>query len=128
MPKTALDAARGAGTSPIPAALEAFVNLAEVWKLSTDEQLALLGSPGRSTYFKWKKDGGTLPKDTEERISHMLAMFKALEILLPDPKAADGWVRRSNAYFGGQSALEVMLSGFAELYSVRAHLDAQRGG
>jgi len=128
MPTIAPDADAGAGTSLIPAELQAFVNIAEAWGLSTDEQLILLGSPGRPSYVKWKKDGGALPKDTVERISHVLAIFKALQILLPDETAADGWVKRPNTYFGGQTALEVMLSGFAELYSVRAHLDAQRGG
>ena len=56
----------GEGRSPIPAAIEAFQRLADLWQLSTDDQLLLLGSPGRSTFFKWKKDGGSLPRDTIE--------------------------------------------------------------
>lgn len=50
-------AREGAGSSRIPIELEAFFNIAEKWELTTDEQIKLLGSPGRSTFFKWKKDG-----------------------------------------------------------------------
>jgi hypothetical protein len=128
MPEASPDALVGTETVAIPAELDAFVNLAERWHLSTDEQLNLLGSPGRSTYFKWKKDGGSLPKDTRERISHLLAVFKALEILIPDSNSADEWVRRENEYFKGQTALDVMLGGFSGIYRVRQYVDAQRGG
>ena len=58
-------------------------------------------------------------------------IYKALRILLPDDKAADGWVRLPNAapLFGGRSALERMLGGqVGDLYVVRQYLDAQRGG
>ena len=87
----------GEGQSAIPAAMEAFQGLADLWQLSTEDQLLLLGAPGLSTFFKWKKDGGSLPRDTVERISHLLAIHKALEILLPETRAADGWIRRPNA-------------------------------
>ena len=129
MPTETLDALTGAGKSRIPASLEGFFGIAERWQLTTDEQLKLLGSPGRSTYFKWKKEGGTLPRDTVERISHLLAIFKALEILLPDTKAADSWVRKSNKYFHDRSALDVMLNGqFVDIFGVRQYVDSQRGG
>jgi hypothetical protein len=113
------------------AGLRAFFRIAEAWGLGIEEQVTLLGSPGRSTYFKWKKDGATsLPRDVLERISYILGIYKALQILLPDPTAADGWVRRPNTapLFGGRSALERMLSGnVADLYLVRQYLDAERG-
>jgi hypothetical protein len=113
-------------------ALRAFFRIAELWRLSVDEQIRLLGSPSRSTYFKWKKEGvRQLPRDTLERISYILGIYKALQILLPDPQAADAWVRKPNAapLFGGRSALERMLSGnVADLYVVRQYLDAQLGG
>jgi hypothetical protein len=115
-----------------PAALRTFFRIAGLWRLSTAEQLVLLGGPGRSTLFKWKRDPGVaLPKDTLERISYVLGIYKALQILLPDPKASDAWVRKPNRapLFGGRSALEVMLGGnVADLYLVRRYLDAQRGG
>jgi hypothetical protein len=35
-------------------AFAAFVNLADLWNLTADQQVTLLGSPARSTFFKWK--------------------------------------------------------------------------
>jgi hypothetical protein len=129
MTQQAPDADRGAGPSRIPAGLEAFFRVAETWDLSTEDQIKLLGSPGRSTFFKWKKEGGTLPLDSQERISHILSIYKCLEILFPIPERADAWIKKKNAYFGGASALETMLGGsVADIYRVRQYLDAQRGG
>jgi hypothetical protein len=94
--------------------------------------MTLLGITARSTFFKWRKDSNVeLPKDTLERISYLLGIYKALQILLPDARAADAWVRQPNEapVFGGRSALERMLSGHvADLFVVRRYLDAQRGG
>ncbi len=113
-------------------ALRTFFRIAGLWDLSVAEQMALLGVTARSTFFKWKKNSDTaLPKDTLERISYVLGIYKALQILLPDETAADEWVKRPNsaAPFGGRSALERMSSGqVADLYVVRQYLDAQRGG
>jgi len=113
-------------------ALRTFFRIAELWNLSADEQMTLLGITARSTFFKWKKDADAiLPKDTLERISYVLGIYKALQILLPDEKAADAWVKRANKapLFAGRSALDRMLSGqVADLFVVRQYLDAQRGG
>ena len=113
-------------------ALRTFFRIAELWSLSVDEQMTLLGLTARSTFFKWKKDPNTvLPKDTLERISYILGVYKALQILLPDERAADDWMKRPNVAppFGGRSALDRMLSGqVADLFVVRQYLDAQRGG
>jgi Protein of unknown function (DUF2384) len=112
-------------------ALRAFFRIAEAWGLNTAQQRSLLGSPPSSTYFKWKKQGdGALPRDVLERISYVLGIYKALQILLPDPLRADGWVHEANAapVFGGGSALTRMLAGnVSDLYVVRQYLDAQRG-
>lgn len=112
-------------------ALRAFLRIADLWGLSVDEQMILLGVTARSTFFKWKKGGSALPKDTLERISYCLGIYRALQVLLPDEAAADAWVKRPNAAypFGGASALDRMLSGqVADLYVVRQYLDAQTGG
>src|SRR3546814_20291947 len=68
---------QGEGRPAIPVGLDAFTPIAEAWGLSTDDQIRLLGSPARSTFFKWKKEGGALPRDTADRISHLLAICKA---------------------------------------------------
>lgn len=122
---------RGGAASPGGAGLRAFVSIAEAWGLSVAEQLKLLGIESRSTFFKWRRERDPrLPRDTLERLSYLLGIYKSLQILLPDPKVADEWVRRPNSasLFGGGSALERMLSGqVADLYVVREYLDAQRG-
>ena len=115
------------------AGLRAFFNIARDWGLNTDEQMVLLGTPGRSTFFKWKAapDTADLKRDTLERLSYLLGIYKALQILLPDPAAADAWVKKPNTapLFGGQSALDRMLGGnVADLVAVRHYLDARRGG
>ena len=126
-PATALD--RRGLSGP---ALRTFFRIAELWSLSVEEQMTLLGLSARSTYFKWKKDPNVvLPKDTLERISYVLGIYKALQILLPDEKAADEWVKRPHAAtpFSGKSALDRMMSGqVVDLYLVRQYLDAERGG
>jgi hypothetical protein len=112
-----------------PDGFAVFFALADQWQLTTDQQITLLGAPARSTYFKWKKEGGLLSVDTEDRISHLLGIFKALQILFPDPGRADAWLRSSNRFFADRCALDVMLGGkLADILSVRTYLDAQRGG
>jgi hypothetical protein len=111
--------------------LRAFANIAEAWGLTVVEQLQLLGIPSRSTFFKWRREPSPrVPRDTLERLSYLLGIYKSLQILLPDAKAADEWVRKPNdaPLFGGKSALDRMLSGqVADLYVVREYLDAERG-
>lgn len=124
------DAGRGLTSLGGPG-LRAFANIAEAWGLTVVEQLQLLGIASRSTFFKWRREPSPrLPRDTLERLSYLLGIYKSLQILLPDPKAADEWVRKPNdaPLFGGKSALDRMLSGqVADLYVVREYLDAERG-
>lgn len=115
-----------------PAALEAFTRIAGLWGLTTAEQRTLLGAIPESTYFKYLRDPKAvrLSADTLERISHLLGIFKSLNILLPRREAADAWIRRPNnaALFKGRSALGYMLSGrFEDLVAVRRYLDTVRG-
>jgi len=115
------------------AGLRAFARIAQAWGLSVDEQLCLLGQPPRSTYFAWRKqpDRAALPRDTLERLSNLLGIYKCLQILLPDDAAADAWVRQPNSAppFGGRSALDRMLAGnVSDLNLVRRYLDGVRGG
>lgn len=110
-------------------ALKAFFNLAAEWGLGAEEQLVLLGRPGKRTLYRWKAgEVAGLPPDTLERISVLLGVYKSLQILLPVPTRGPAWIRRENEALGGRSALEVMLGGKVDdLYQVRRHLDAWRG-
>jgi hypothetical protein len=115
------------------AGLRAFAGIAAAWRLSVDDQLRLLGQPPRSTFFAWRKapDAAQLSRDTLERLSNILGIYKSLQILLPDPAAADAWVRKPNAapLFGGRSALDRMRAGnVSDLHLVRRYLDGVRSG
>jgi hypothetical protein len=118
-------------TSAAEAALRSFWRLADVWKLSTTEQLTLLGV-ARTTLYQWKH-GKVRPLDRHvlERLSYLFGIYAALQILLPVPERANEWIRKPNMapFLAGSSALDRMLSGqVADLFVVRQYLDAERGG
>lgn len=112
-------------------ALRAFFNIADQWGLGNEQERVLLGSPGRSTFYRWKRDlSGQLPHDVLERISYILGIYKALHLIFGNEQQADAWISRANdaPLFGGRSALDRMLGGqVADLFVVRQYLDAQRG-
>jgi SOS-response transcriptional repressor LexA len=132
VPKTSQDEAVQPEGNNDEVALKAFFSIAEKWRLTTEEQMKLLGSPPRSTFFKWKKEGGQISPDTLERISHILNIYKCLRIVLTDEAASDEWVRKANQapFLKGVSALEFMTrDGYlSDVYQVRRYLDGQRGG
>ena len=68
-----------------------------------------------------------MPLDTLRRIGYVAGIYKALELLYTDGALADGWVKRPNQAFGGQTD-GVLVSGFesGDLAAVRAYLDAAR--
>lgn len=116
------------------AGLRATLALAEKLGLTRRDLATLLGCPERTLYH-WKKQleaGGLstpLPRDTLERLSYLLGIWKALRILFPDEVRAAAWLRRPNTApgFGGKSALARMLAGqVADLYFVRNYLDGWR--
>ena len=133
MKTTSLQATTPANPKEVsgPALRTAFRILA-AWGLSNKEQIKLLGSPPKSTFYRWKQgESVVLSQDTLERLSYILGIYSALQVLLPRADAADAWIKKPNAapLFGGRSALARMLSGqVADLYVVRQYLDAQRGG
>src|SRR3546814_10179903 len=52
--------------------------------------MVLLGSPPESTFFHWKRQKtGSLSRDVMERISYVLGIYKALQILFPQAERAD---------------------------------------
>jgi hypothetical protein len=112
-------------------AVRSFFNIANSWRLSVNEQRALLGFPAPSTYHKYKAGQiGTLSYDTLTRVSLVLGIYKALHILYPDDTLADNWVRlpNSNQLFGGRAAISLMTDGGMDgLYQVRRLLDGRRG-
>jgi hypothetical protein len=112
-------------------ALRAFFPIAAAWDLSVVEQRALLGWPAASTFHKYKSGNhGTLSFDTLTRLSLILGIYKALQLLYPEPALADNWIRmpNTNQVFGGTAPIVLMIDdGIDGLYRVRRLLDGRRG-
>ncbi|KAA0259044.1 DUF2384 domain-containing protein [Deferribacter autotrophicus] len=109
-------------------ALKSFFNICEKWGIkSYKDQMTLLGLTSKSTFYEWKKNlQGNLSKDTLERISYILGIYKALQILLP--YSANEWIKTKNPIFDDRTPLEIMLKGrVADLYIIKRYLDAERG-
>ena len=109
----------------------AMAELAQLWELKNDQLLTLLGL-SRTTFYRFKNGEATVGLDlaTRERVSYLLRIQAALELLLPNEQA-DRWVKKPNTapLFGGASALDRMLGGqVGDLMVVADYLDAQRGG
>jgi len=109
--------------------IRAFLNLAEAWGLTLEEQRALLGGVSRSTFTRWKKErNALLSVDQLERISHMLGIYQCLETLLPN--SGRNWPRTPNdgELFHGEPPLRHMIEGgITGLRRVRELLAAERG-
>ena len=79
-------------------AMRTFIAIADLWALTQEERLLVLGLPSRSTYYGWVKaardgDGLTLPTDTLLRISAVLGIHKALRILFSSDQDGIRWLR-----------------------------------
>ena len=119
--------------SHVVPALRTVFHILDAWGVKVKDWGRLLGV-SQPTVHRWKADPAAAAKansrDLLERLSYLLGIYKALQILLPDPRAADGWVNRPNTapLFGGQAPIERLLAGnVADLYEVRRWLDGQRG-
>lgn len=114
-----------------PSALKAFFNIARCWQLRDDDAMQLLGGMASSTYYAMKKSPRrVLDADTMLRISYLVGIFKALNIL-HSKALADRWVTLANAnpIFRGATPLEYMIrGGIPAIQLVRRLLDARRGG
>jgi hypothetical protein len=113
-----------------PAAVHAFFSLASHWKLRDEDARALLGGISNGSFYQLKRAPKTLDQDKLTRISLLVGMFKALNMLY-SIKLADAWVQRpnTNPIFGGESPLAHMLKGgVPSMIRVRQLLDARRGG
>ncbi|MGM0578615.1 MAG: antitoxin Xre/MbcA/ParS toxin-binding domain-containing protein [Myxococcota bacterium] len=112
------------------AGAEAFFAIMAAWGVTAEEdQRTLLGGVSRSTLHRWRRGRlGRVTRDTLERLSLVVGIYKALQILYQEPARADRWPTRPNRAFGGQAPLERMLGGsITDLAAVRAYLDAARG-
>jgi hypothetical protein len=115
-----------------PAAVEAVIRLAEIWRLTSAEACALLGDTSERTWFRMKKGewSGTLSQDALTRVSALVGIFKGLRLLFSEPLSAE-WIRLRNkgALYGGRPPLDTMIEGgIPKMLEARRHIDALRGG
>ena len=108
----------------------ATVNLFGAWDLSDQEARVLLGDMPARTWARWKKkDIGRIDRDLRTRMAMLIGIHKGLRYLFREPARGYAWIRKPNAAFGGQSALEIMLRGeIMDIADIRSYLDAERGG
>ena len=115
-----------------PSALKAFFNIVDHWRVRDEDARRLLGGVTNGPYYQIKKnpEGRVLDADRLLRVSYLIGIFKALNVLHGRP-LADEWVRLPNAnrVFGGSTPLAYMIKGGAPaMQTVRRLLDARRGG
>ena len=115
-----------------PAAVRAFVKIQDLWKLRDEDARSLLGGISNGAFYelKKKKSATTLDQDRLTRISVLVGIFKALNILY-SKKLADRWIQlpNENPMFEGKTPLAYMTrGGLPGLLRVRQLLDSRRGG
>jgi hypothetical protein len=114
------------------AAVKGFLSMVEKWGLRDADARRLLGGISSGSYYAWKKDpkARILDQDTLTRISLLIGVFKALNILYSQ-KLADAWITlpNSNPMFRGLTPLAYMFQrGQPGMLHVRQLLDSRRGG
>jgi len=115
-----------------PSALKAFFNIVERWHVRDKDARRLLGGISNGPYYDMKKnpEGRVLDADKLLRISYLIGIFKALNILHREA-LADEWVRlaNTNRIFSGGTPLGYMVKGgVPAMQTVRRLLDARREG
>jgi len=112
-------------------AIAAFFKLAQAWELRDEASRRLLGGISNGMFYQLKHGRRkTLDQDKLTRISLLIGIFKALNILYSG-KLADSWVSlpNSNPVFAGEAPLAYMTrGGVPALMRVRQLLDGRRGG
>lgn len=115
-----------------PAALKAFLRIMHLWSVKDAEARQLLGGVSSGSYYGLKHAAKrrALDQDTLTRISLLIGIFKALNILY-SKSLADAWIAlpNSNPMFRGASPLAYILQrGQPGMVAVRQLLDSRRGG
>ena len=111
--------------------IAAFFAIVDKWELGNREAMALLGGASHGRFYELKKTGkGILSQDELTRISLLIGIFKALNILFTQ-RLANQWTSRpnSNLMFHNAPPLEVLIrGGVPGMIGVRRLLDSRRGG
>jgi len=108
------------------------MKLFEHWKLTTEDQLSLLGlsTSNRAALTRYRKGEPLAPnRDLLDRVGILLGVHKSLRLLFPRNRdLAYAWMSTRNRAFEGLTPVETIKQwGFAGLLMVRAYLDKARG-
>lgn len=108
------------------------MTLLDHWKLSTEQQAALLGiaSGNRAALTRYRRgDPIGTSRDQYERVGHLLGIHKSLRLLFPRNRdLAYRWMTTRNKAFDNLTPVEIIQEwGFAGLLMVRGYLDRARG-
>jgi hypothetical protein len=117
-------------------ALRTFLSIADLWRLTEEHRLLVLGYPSRSTYHNWCKQARehgafTFDVDVLTRISAVLGIHQGLGILFPTEQLGVEWLRTPHdaVVFGGRPPLDLITNGSQDgLLTVRRFLAGARGG
>ncbi len=114
-----------------PSAVRAFFNIMARWRVRDEDARLLLGGVSNGPFYDMKKKPDrVLDSDRLLRISYLVGIFKALNVLYSDG-LADAWIQlpNTNRIFGGRTPLAyLMKGGLPAMQTVRRLLDARRGG
>lgn len=109
------------------------MRLFELWDLSTQEQLDLLGldphARSNLTRYRHKNAAFGQNRDLLERVGHLLSIHKSLRIIFPqNPELAYRWPQVRNTQLQNKTPVEIMQEyGFSGLLIIRTYLDRERG-
>lgn len=108
------------------------MTLLDHWKLTTEDQAALLGiaSNNRAALTRYRKgDPIGTSRDQFERVGHLLGIHKNLRLLFPQNRdLAYRWMSTRNKAFDNLTPVEIIKEwGFTGLLMVRSYLDRARG-
>jgi Protein of unknown function (DUF2384) len=114
-----------------PTGIKAFLRIMDSWGIKDQDARDLLGGVSSGSFYALKKEPvrRVLDQDTLTRISLLIGMFKALNILYSQ-KLADAWMTlpNSNPMFRGSTPMAYILRlGLPGMVEVRQLLDARRG-
>jgi hypothetical protein len=109
---------------------KAFFNIMDAWNIRDADARCLMGDMSNGSFYAFKKNPAkTLDSDKLRRISYLIGIFKALNIL-HGQELADEWMRlnNSNRIFAGQTPVEYLIRGGLPAFeTLRRLLDARRG-
>lgn len=113
-----------------PSAIKGFFRIAAKWHVRDEDARQLLGGISTGSFYSLKKSPRALDQDTLTRVSLLVGIFKALNILYSE-RLANTWITlpNTNPIFRGHAPLAYMLRlGLPGMMHVRQLLDARRGG